>query len=228
MTKSNRPVGRPKKVDKRGPGRPRRKPLPAEELRLKAQQNIRERAEARSGIPDLDVDEFCHWVGGITGKHKFTREEMDEIRVRVDLLYQKFVTDKQEEQEKEQALFFEAARAARDIIGEPTLDKFKPMSKDDWANEHGLRRNLKQRKPGPPKKKKKAIWDMTPGEKGLATEPGQHEHFDIEQAEKEYTELKMQEHIKEAKAEAQFVKGKRFRSSKQQAHNRATPKDFWI
>lgn len=29
---------------------------------------------------DLDVDEFVHKVGGITGKHKFTREEMDEIR----------------------------------------------------------------------------------------------------------------------------------------------------
>ena len=88
MHKSKRSVGRPKKVDKRGPGRPRRKPQSAEELRLKAQQNIRERAEARSGIPGLDVDEFCHRVGSITGKHKFSREEMDEIRMRVDLLYQ--------------------------------------------------------------------------------------------------------------------------------------------
>ena len=37
---------------------------------------------------------------------------MDEIRQRVDLLYQNYVTDKQEAQEKEQALFFEAARTA--------------------------------------------------------------------------------------------------------------------
>ena len=42
--------------------------LSAEELRLKAQQRIRQRAEARSGIPDLDVDEFVHKTGGITGK----------------------------------------------------------------------------------------------------------------------------------------------------------------
>ena len=228
MHKSKRPVSRPKKIEKRGPGRPRRTPQSGEDLRLKAQQRVREAAEKRNGISTLDVEEFCHMVGGITGKHKFTRQEMDQIRERVDLLYQNYVTDKQITQEEECALYFEAARAARDITGTPTSDKFKPMSKEEWADEHGLRRNLKHRKPGPPKKKRKALWDLSPGEKGLADKPGQYEPFDIAQAEKEYTELKMQEHIEEAEAEAQFIKGKRFRSSKQQAHNRTTPKDFWI
>ena len=96
MRKNKRPVGRPKKVEKRGPGRPRRKPQSGEDLRLKAQQRVRQAAEKRLGIDTLDVDEFCHMVGGITGKNKFTREEMDQIRERLDLLYQKFVTDRQE------------------------------------------------------------------------------------------------------------------------------------
>lgn len=96
-----------------------------------------------------------HQVGAITGKHKFTREEMDEIREREGLLYQKYVIDKQIQQEKERALYFEEARAARDIISTPTSDKFKPMSKEDWADERGLHRNLKDCKPGPPQRRRK-------------------------------------------------------------------------
>lgn len=202
--------------------------LSAEELRLKAQQRIRQRAEARSGIPDLDVDEFVHKIGGITGKHKFTREEMDEIRQRVDLLYQNYVTDKQEAQEKEQALFFEAARTARDITGEPASDKFKPMPKEEWADEHGLRRNLKQRKPGPPKKKKKAIWDMEPGEKGLASAPGEAPHFDIQQAEEQWLQNKMQEHIEMLEEESKFLKGKRYRPDELPTQKPADQQNFWI
>jgi hypothetical protein len=123
-----------------------------------------------------------HQVGAITGKHKFTREEMDEIREREGLLYQKYVIDKQIQQEKERALYFEEARAARDITSTPASDKFKPMSKEDWADERGLHRNLKDCKPGPPQRKKKAIRDLSPGENGLSNKPDDYEPFDIDKA----------------------------------------------
>ncbi|EAR17525.1 hypothetical protein ACLM44_00425 [Synechococcus sp. W2B2] len=153
MHKSKRPISRPKKIEKRGPGRPRRTPQSGEDLRLKAQQRVREAAEKRNGISTLDVDEFVHKIGGITGKHKFTREEMVEIRQRVDLLYQKFVTDKQEVEAEANATFIDTARQAAALKG--VMTSTKQMSKEEWAKEHGLRANLKHRKPGPPKKKKR-------------------------------------------------------------------------
>ena len=226
MHKSKRPISRPKKIEKRGPGRPRRTPQSGEDLRLKAQQRVREAAEKRNGISTLDVDEFCHMVGGITGKHKFTREEMDEIRQRVDLLYQKFVTDKQEAEAEANAPFIDTARQAAALKG--VVTSTKQMSKEEWAKEHGLRANLKHRKPGPPKKKKKAVWDLEPGERGTASSPDAAPEFDIEAAEAEYIKAKMEEHIAERAEDAQFLKGKHFRQDEMPIRPAEYRKDFWI
>ena len=211
---------------KRGPGRPRKSPKTGAELRAAAQANIRAAAERRLGIHDIDVDEFVHTTSEITGKHKFTREEMDEIRERLDLLYQKFVTDKQEAEADANAPFIDAARKAAALkdLGTTT----KQMSKEECAKEHGLRSNLKHLKPGPPKKKKKAEWDLAPGERGTASSPDAAPEFDIDAAEAEYVQQKMEEHIAHLKEEAQFLKGKHFRRDEMPIRPAEYRKDFWI
>jgi len=211
---------------KPGPGWPRKSPKSGDELRAEAQANVRAAAERRLGIHDIDVDEFVHSVSDITGKHKFTREEMNAIGERLDLLYQKFVTDKQEREAFDRALFAEAAMTSALMTQEPSAQT--QMSREQWAEEHGLRRNLKHRKPGPPKKKNKAIWDMEPGEKGLASAPGEAPHFDIEQAEEQWLQNKMQEHIEMLEEESKFLKGKRYRPDELPTRKPADQQNFWI
>ena len=225
MQKKRKP-GRPPKSTKRGPGRPKKLPKSGDELRAQAQANVRAAAERRLGIHDIDVDEFVHSISDITGKHKFTREEMDKIRERLDLLYQKFVTDKQEAEAEANAPFINAARKAAALKDVGTITK--QMSKEDWTKEHGLRSNLKHRKPGPPKKKKKTIWDIAPGEKGTASSPDEAPEFDIEAAEAEYIKAKMEEHIEERAEDAQFLKGKHFRQDAMPIRPAEYRKDFWI
>ena len=103
----------------------------------------------------MDVDEFVHTTSAIAGKRRFTREEMGEIRQRLDLLHQKFVIYKQEAEEEANSPFIDAARkaAAYKGIGRAT----RQMSQEEWAREHGLRSSLQNLKPGSPKKKKKAV-----------------------------------------------------------------------
>ena len=226
MPAKRRGPGRPSKVQKRGPGRPKKLPKSGDELRAEAQANVRAAAERRLGIHDIDVDEFVHTTSSITGKHKFTRKEMDEIRERLDLLYQKFVTDKQEAEAEANAPFIDTARKAAALKNVGTTTK--QMSKEEWAKEHGLRSNLKHLKPGPPKKKKKTVWDLAPGERGTASSPDAAPEFDIEAAEAEYVQAKMDEHISEREEEAQFLKGKHFRRDEMPLRPAEYRKDFWI
>ena len=223
---AKRKPGRPPKSQKRGPGRPKKLPKSGDELRTEAQAQVRAAAERRLGIHDIDVDEFVHATSAITGKHKFTRQEMDEIRERLDLLYQKFVTDKQEAEAEANAPFIDAARKAAVLKDVGTTSK--QMSKEEWAKEHGLRSNLKHLKPGPPKKKKKTVWDLAPGERGTASSPAAAPSFDIDAAEAEYVQQKMDEHIAQLKEEAQFLKGKHFRRDEMPPRPAEYRKDFWI
>jgi len=77
-------------------GRPPNQPKSGAVLREEAQAKIREAKERRLGRADLDGEEFVDKVGSITGKHKFSRKELDSIRETVDLLYAEFVAEKQE------------------------------------------------------------------------------------------------------------------------------------
>jgi len=103
----------------------------------------------------LDVDEFVHTTSAIAGKRRFTREEMGEIRQRLDLLHQKFVIYKQEAEEEDNSPFIDKARKASAFKGIGRA--IRQMSQEEWTREHGLRSSLKYLKPGPPKKKKKAV-----------------------------------------------------------------------
>ena len=55
---------------------------------------MRRTQERQFGTAEMDIAVKCEDVDGITLKHKYTREEMDLLRSKVDLLYHEFVLDK--------------------------------------------------------------------------------------------------------------------------------------
>ena len=75
-------------------GRTKRKPQSLQELQLQERESMRRTQERQLGRNDMDIIEVCQQVDAITLKHKYTREEMNSLRRKVDLLYLKFVLDK--------------------------------------------------------------------------------------------------------------------------------------
>ena len=65
---------------------PKQKVFSAAELRQQADKFLKASQARRLGTASLDVEEFCDDVMKITGKHKFTRQEMDEMREKVDFI----------------------------------------------------------------------------------------------------------------------------------------------
>ena len=72
-------------------GRPPRKPMSPYELQKQARESVRRTQEHQLGRDGIDITEVCKQVDAITLKHKYTREEMDLLRRKVDLLYHEFV-----------------------------------------------------------------------------------------------------------------------------------------
>lgn len=85
---------------KRGRGRPKLQPLSAEELRMKALAGIKQTADIPLKREGIDIPTFVEEIDSVTGKHKFTRKEMDEMREKVDLIYNEFIKQKWEEEEQ--------------------------------------------------------------------------------------------------------------------------------
>ena len=212
-------------IKKRGPGRPpAKKYFSGEELREQAKARIRRCAERRHGIESLDVEEFCDDVMKITGKHKFTRQEMDEMRTRVDLLYNKYVIEKWEE-EAELNKEVNAKLHQAMLKSAPSDAPFKMMTEAEWHLIHGRRFDGSKRR-GPAPKKKKAIWDLSPGEKGTANKP--YEPIDFDQMEQEIEEQMMDAYIAERSARLQQTQGKRFRQDHLNPPKQANVKSFWV
>ena len=209
----------------RGPGRPpTQKYFSGQELREQAKASIRQCVERRHGIESLDVDEFCDDAMKITGKHKFTRQEMDELRTRVDLLYNKYVIEKWEE---EAELNREANAKLYQIMLEsvPSDAPVKMMTEAEWHLAHNRRFDGSKRR-GPAPKKKKAVWNLSPGEKGTADKPG--EHIDIDQMEKEIEEQMMDAYIAERSTRPQQTLGKRLRKDHLNPPKQSNVKSFWV
>ena len=64
----------------RGRGRPKLEPVSAEELRLEALDGIKQKTDRQLNRSEIDIPKFVEEVKSVTGKHKFTRKEMDEMR----------------------------------------------------------------------------------------------------------------------------------------------------
>nr|WP_272152522.1 hypothetical protein [Synechococcus sp. AH-551-B05] len=166
--------------------------------------------ERQLGRAEMDITEVCEQVDALTIKHKYTKEEMDSLRRKVDLLYHEFVLDKWQEDEEQSSPYAEALFAlAIEKQGETSA---KPMSEAEWNQMHGLRKNGKGLKPGPSKRKPKSVFDveLVPGEP-----------VDFEELELQW----MEEQILKKKNEPQKLKGKRMRGDV--VAPRAEVKSFW-
>ncbi len=136
---------------------PTQKIFSPQELRAKARENIQRCSERRHGIASLDVEDFCDETLNITRKHKFSKEELNDIRCKVDTLYKKFVEDKHEREAEYREPFLEALKGI-DIQLSDGADS-KMMTREEYYAELGLRPDGKQ-KPGPKKAKPKTIFDV--------------------------------------------------------------------
>ena len=196
--------------------------MSAEELRAKARQNIRKTAERQLNRQDIHIPELVEEVESITGKHKFTREEMDELRRKVELIYTEFVNEQWEAEAQYNEPYIDAMRAAAIQKGEPVKGMMTP---DEWYEAHGLRHDGTKKR-GPAPKKKKTVFDLSPGERGTAEKPG--EAIDIESMEQQLEAKLMEEYIKERDAQPLQIVGKRLRKDHLTPPKRANAKSFWI
>lgn len=194
-------------------GRPKRKPQLPAELQQQARQSMRRTQERQLGRAGMDIAEVCEEVDAITLKHKYTREEMDTLRRKVDLLYHEFVLDQWQEEDQQMSPYTQALFAL--AVDNPTETSTKPMSEAEWNRMHGLRKDGKGLKPGPSKRKPKSVFDveLVPGEP-----------IDFEELEVQW----MEEQIRKKKEEPQQLKGKRMRGDAVNAvAQRPEIKSFW-
>ena len=131
--------------------RPRRQPKSPHELKQQARENIRRTQERQLSREVMDVGEICEKVDEITLKHKYTKEEMDLLRRKVDLLYHEYVLDQWQEDEEHMSPYAEALFAL--ALEDETKTPCKQMSETEWNQMHGLRKDGKGLKPGPSKRK---------------------------------------------------------------------------
>ena len=207
---------------KRGRGRPKLQPVSAEELRMQALAGIKQTADLRLKRGEIDVPTFVEEVEAVTGKHKFTLKEMDEMREKVDLIYNEYIKQKWEEEEQYRAPFIDTLRAAAIESGVPATGM---MNREEWYLAHGLRKDGTKRR-GPAPKKKKTVWDLTPGDKGTADRPS--EPIDVDAMERQLEAQMMEEYIKQQAEEPQMQKGKRVRRNELAQPKHASTKSFWI
>ena len=178
-------------------------------------------AERRLGIHELDVEEFCDSIDKLSGKQKFTRQEMDGMRETLALLYQKYVTDVQEQEAKDNAVFNEAARV-KALMTEAPVTTGKQMTRQLWHEEHGLRPNGK-REPDPSKKPAKKVYEVDPAKYGMASSRDEVPVVDLEAMEAEAYNQMMERLIEEQK----FKLGKRFRSAADEQARPVKRQNFW-
>ena len=203
---------------KRGRGRPKLQPKSPQELKEEARAGIQRSMERRLGRKDIDVEELCVEVSSITHRNRFTKEERDELHEKVQLLYDEFVVAKWEEEKLDECVV-QTLRAV--ALETPQNTERKMQTPEQWADNHGLRLDGK-RKPGPPKAKKKTVFDIEPGERGTAAGPS--EPIDAEVFEHQW----MDAQVAKQKDEDRFLKGKRLRKIPDPPRRRAEAKSFWI
>ena len=191
-------------------GRPKRKPLSPYELQQQARESMRRTQERQLGRDAMDITEVCEQVDDITLKHKYTREEMDSLRRKVDLLYHEFVLDRWQEEAEQMSPHVDALCAL--AIENPTNTSTQAITMEEWNEMHGIRKNGKGLKPGPSKRKPKSVFDveLVPGEP-----------VDFEELELQW----MEEQILRKKYEPQQLKGKHLRADA--VASRSEVKSFW-
>ena len=206
----------------RGRGRPKLQPLSAQELRMKAVAGIKRTADHQLNRGEIEVLTFVEEIESVTGKHKFTRKEMDEMRQKVDLIYNEYIKQQWEDEEQYRAPFIDTLRSA---ALESDKAPVRMMTKEEWYLAHGLRKDGTKRR-GPAPNKKKAVWDLSPGDRGTADRPS--EPVDLDEMERQLEAKMMEEYIRQQAEEPQMYKGKRVRKDDLAQPRLAPTKSFWI
>ena len=219
-------MSRQKKVPKRGKGRPKKGPYDLQAEREIVARTLRERRAERLGIEDIQIEEHTDRVMALSHRNKLSKQELDELRETSLALYERTIELERELDAFRNERYVDAMRAAAidKALEQPAKSQPKPesqMSWEDWCREHNLRYNGK-RKPGPPKAKKKTVFDIAPGERGTAAGPS--EPIDPQVFEDQW----MDAQIAKRKEEERFIKGKRLRKTADPPPRRAEPKNFWI
>lgn len=221
--------GRPHKERKRKAGRPRRQPKSGEQLREEARARLqaaaaRRKAEEPTEIQAMpSIEEVAEEVSAITLKHKYTKEEMVELREKVSLLYQDYL-DRQAADE------WEANKQANEKAREAAIENSiksgatNCMTEEEWNAAHGLRFDGSKKR-GPKPKRKKFFYEIEPGERGLAEHPS--EAVDLDTMERAIEAQLMEEYIKERAEERKFYKGKRIRDHQPVTRTRQPQQNFW-
>ena len=209
---------------KRGPGRPR-KVFDLETERARTKAAIEQRRSEHLGLEKLDVEDHIKKVLSLSHRNKLSKAEVDELRETHQTLYEQFLQTQWKMEEIWNERFVSAARDAAIEVGlanpEEASSPKKLMSWEDWCKEHRLRPQDGKRKPGPPKKKPKAVWDLEPGERGTASEPS--EPIDVDALEQKFIE----QYIQDKEEEQQFPKGGRLRNDHRQLPKRSQQQNFW-
>lgn len=212
------------KKQKRGRGRPR-KVYNLEAERERTIQVIKERRADRLGLDGINPEEHINRAMALSHRNKLSKAEVDELREIYQALYEKFLETQWTMEEIWNERFVAAARDAAIEVAlenpEHPRPERKQMSWEDWCKEHKLRPQNGKRKPGPSKKKPKAVWDLEPGERGNAEGPS--EPIDVGALEQKFIE----QYIADKEAEQQFPKGKRFRDDHLQVQRRRQQQSFW-
>ena len=215
------------KQKRRGRGRPKKGLIDLAAARSVVAETLRKRqaerdAESALALPTAaDVIEEASLV---TRKHRYTKEEMEDLRMKLDYVYQKYLEETWEAEaeanrELNQKLYEKALNSP------PSPAQKKLMTEEEWHLAHGLRADGSKRR-GPAPKPKKNVWDLSPGEAGKAEHPS--EPVDLDAVEAEFERQMFARHIEEQRNQPPMVKGKRFRRPEMNISRPQQPKSFWI
>ena len=211
QTKTKRPVGRP-----------RLGPKHIDELRMKALEGMdrsRVRYEGESSIP---LDQLKQKVNDLSTRKKYSGQEIKELRETVAEMYEHHLDTLVAEEAQQNKELNEALRCVHVDVG--IKSSGKTLTEKEWFALHG-RRHDGTKPRGPKPKKKKTVWELAPGEKGMGTEPA--EPIDFEQIEREYEKEMFEREIQRQKDLPAFAVGKRLRKDHQTPRPRVDQSRFY-
>ena len=138
---------------KRKRGRPKKAPQSPAQLKEEARERIRQsavrRAAGEASEPPLppQPEEVIEEASAVTRKHRYTKEEMTELKQKLDFIYKRYIEEQQEEEEETNRELNEKLREIALSSPKPKSDT-KLMTESEWHLAHGLREDgIKRRGP---------------------------------------------------------------------------------
>lgn len=193
---------------KRRPGRPpKQRFFTAAELHKAAMASIeRSKERRRNSLPDR-AEELYTKTHSLNQYERMTLKEIEVLRKQVAEVYDEFKAqqDEAEAQANSEMNKLVAVLTAQLKSGSTG----KTLTEAEWNELHGKRPDGSKKR-GPRPKRKKLVWELEPGEKGMALEKA--EPIDADAMERVFEEALMERYIQQKKEEQKFLKGKRMRN----------------